>query len=78
MTPIPANAQDALGGSDGRRAQPFKVTRTFAWQEKVYSKAELVTAQVFHECHTSNQKQAAVDGTQQSELVFWVVAQVFI
>eukprot|EP00878_Enallax_costatus_P019540 GHUV01020615.1.p1 GENE.GHUV01020615.1~~GHUV01020615.1.p1 ORF type:complete len:419 (+),score=117.15 GHUV01020615.1:376-1632(+) len=30
---------------ESSRAQPFKVARTFAWQEKVYSKAELVAAQ---------------------------------
>lgn len=47
------SADPAAGADDqveatrsGSTSQPLKVARTFAWQEKVYSKAELVAAQV--------------------------------
>jgi hypothetical protein len=41
--------QPLLGGKDAAQAQsepPSHVCRTFGWQEKVYSQAEVVSAQV--------------------------------
>jgi hypothetical protein len=41
-----AAAASAARASTSGRPEAFKVVRTFSWQEKVYSKAELVAAQV--------------------------------
>jgi hypothetical protein len=44
--PDTAAAAAAARASTSGRPEAFKVVRTFSWQEKVYSKAELVAAQV--------------------------------
>lgn len=41
-----ADSPAAAVASTSGRPETFNVTRTFSWQEKVYSKAELVAAQV--------------------------------